>query len=183
MTVDDDKDALRLLGKILASQGHEVVTAGNGREALEVLHQSSVDVIISDIMMPEMDGFELCRQMKLDARLNTIPFIFHTATYVEKRDERLVKELGACSFLIKPVEPDVLAKAIKACTASPMVPAVPADDQEYQIKVIAEHRDVLARKLEKRVKQLELERTLPFKCELKVLTFGMVIENKGERHL
>ncbi|MBW9269273.1 MAG: response regulator [Candidatus Thiodiazotropha sp. (ex. Lucinisca nassula)] len=80
LIVDDDRDARDAFEIILTSQGYEVFSAKNGNEALNLLHHSAVDAVVSDIMMPEMDGFELCRQLKMDNKLNTIPFIFITAT-------------------------------------------------------------------------------------------------------
>ena len=158
LIVEDEQDALVALEIILTSQGHEVLSAGNGCEALDLLQQSSVDVVISDIMMPEMDGFELCRLLKLDEKLNAIPFIFHTASYVKKQDEQLAMELGASSFLIKPAEPEVLAEAIQTATASKASTTVHVEGSGQQLKLIAGHRDAVARKLEEKLNELEREK-------------------------
>ena len=91
-----------------AGCGYEVVSARNGVEALQLLEQDKIDLIISDILMPQMDGFELCRQVKQRADLRHIPFIFYTATYTEKKDQELGLRLGASRFILKPVEPDDL---------------------------------------------------------------------------
>ncbi len=85
LIVEDDVNSRVFLERALLSQGYTVESAANGVQALEKAVLSPPDLIISDIMMPEMDGFELCRRVKTDERLHTIPFVFYTATYIEER--------------------------------------------------------------------------------------------------
>ncbi len=82
LIVDDSKDNLYLLETMLHAEGYDVVPAVNGVEALKKLRADKFDLIISDILMPQMDGFRLCRECKSDASLAPIPFVFYTATYV-----------------------------------------------------------------------------------------------------
>lgn len=84
LVVDDEVKACKLLKRFLEAKGHEAVTAGNGIEALKELGNGPVDLIITDILMPEMDGFLLCRECKTNQKLSSIPFIFYTATYVQE---------------------------------------------------------------------------------------------------
>ena len=114
LIVEDDANSRTYLERALKSQGYSVESAANGVAGLEQAEQSPPDLIISDIMMPEMDGFELCRRVKTDERLRSIPFVFYTATYVEPKDEKLAMALGASRFLIKPMELDDFFRAIKA---------------------------------------------------------------------
>ena len=95
LIVDDNLQNLYLLESILRGYKYEVVTARNGAEALDAAIKKQPDLIIADILMPVMDGFELCRKWKADERLNRIPFIFYTATYTDPRDERFALSLGA----------------------------------------------------------------------------------------
>jgi CheY-like chemotaxis protein len=87
MIVDDNEQSLYLLEVLLRSEKYEVVCARDGLEALKHLKKGSFGLIISDILMPRMDGFQLCRECKVDPHLKYIPFIFYTATYTDQKDE------------------------------------------------------------------------------------------------
>ncbi len=104
LVVEDDASSSAMLGDALRSRGYTVSRAGDGLEALQLLQTHTPDLIISDILMPNMDGYAFCRKVKANPRLRTIPFIFYTATYVEPADESLALSLGADRFLVKPVE-------------------------------------------------------------------------------
>ncbi len=112
LIVEDVEDSRVYLRQALESEKYTVIEAINGMEALEAAHQDPPDMIISDIMMPEMDGFELCLQVKSDEALKSIPFIFYTATYLDIEDEELGKLLGADQYFIKPMDPQELLSAI-----------------------------------------------------------------------
>src|SRR6266446_2836275 len=94
LIVDDSPTNLLLLRFNLESGGHTVCEAADGVEALALLNREHVDVIISDILMPRMDGYRLCHEVRKSERLCAIPFIFHTATYTSPGDEKLCLDLG-----------------------------------------------------------------------------------------
>ena len=157
LAVDDLEENLHLLEVLLGSQGYEVHCARNGAEALEMAMESPPDLVISDILMPVMDGFSLCRKWKADERLNRIPFVFYTATYTDPKDERLARDIGADAFITKPSEPDELLAIVQATLAraeSGQVVAAngPSVGQET---ILERYSEVLVRKLEDKMLQLE----------------------------
>ena len=113
LIVDDHEDSRMILKSILRSKKHVVAEATNGQEALKMARKSPPDMIISDILMPVMDGFRLCKEWKKDKNLKQIPFVFYTATYTDEKDEELALKLGADRFIVKPMESDVFIKTIQ----------------------------------------------------------------------
>ena len=112
LIVDDNTNNLYLLEVLFRSNGYQVATARNGIEALEKLHGTPFDGIISDILMPIMDGFRLVRECKKDPKLRQIPFIFYTATYTEEKDEEFGLSIGALRYIIKPAVPEDLLRQV-----------------------------------------------------------------------
>jgi putative two-component system response regulator len=127
LSVDDKAENLYMLEALLRGYGHEVDSASNGLMALQLAERGIYDLIISDILMPRMDGFQLCRELKKDERLRKIPFIFYTATYTDPRDAAFALSLGADRFLIKPLEPDAFMKAVDEVVTQKPRPAPPVN--------------------------------------------------------
>ncbi len=113
LIVEDDLAVQEGIADILEVAGYEVLAAGNGQEALAVLQERRPDLIVSDIMMPYMDGYEFYEAVHSQPEWVTIPFIFLTAKG-EKEDVRLGKRLGADDYLVKPFEREDLLIAIEA---------------------------------------------------------------------
>ncbi len=159
--VDDDAQNTYLLQTILGGSGYRVTTAANGAEALEKARAELPDMVVADILMPVMDGFELCRIWKADELLKDVPFVFYTATYTDPRDEQLALRLGADRFLVKPQEPDVLLATleevlqVRRSGASAATPEPTPDETVY----FKEYNEALIRKLEQKMLQLESEVT------------------------
>jgi PAS domain S-box-containing protein len=168
LIVEDDANSRVFLERALLSQGYTVESAANGVQALEKATLSPPDLIISDIMMPEMDGFELCRRVKTDERLYTIPFVFYTATYIEQKDEKLAIALGASRFLIKPMEPEAFFNAISGIIEEHKARRLPVPDQQPVDMPELDRMQVeaLARKLDKKVRELEKEREALLRSKL-----------------
>ena len=148
---------LYLLQLLLAGNGYAVATAQNGVEALEQARRSSPDLVISDILMPAMDGFTLCRQWKQDPKLRDIPFVFYTATYTDPKDEQLAKSIGADLFIAKPTEPDAFLSLIAGVRAKVRVPGsrVASAEPPIEAAYLREYNEALIRKLEDKLVELE----------------------------
>ncbi len=160
LVVDDAEDDRYLLSALLIGKGHTVETAANGQEALVKLRSDSFDLVVSDILMPVMDGFRLCREVRKDGRLRRVLFVFYTATYIEKGDEALGLQLGADDFILKPAEPEALLARIQAvidrANEKGWTPRSPELTEEADVSRLYSER--LVAKLEKRT--LEVEREL-----------------------
>jgi len=157
LIADDNTQNLYLLETILKSHGYEVISARNGVESIELALKHTPDIIVTDILMPVMDGFELCRRWKAHELLNQIPFVFYTATYTDRKDEKFALNLGADRFVIKPQQPEVLLQIVQEVLSKPRKtrPVSRKKSPENETKVLAQYNEVLFRKLEKKVKQLE----------------------------
>lgn len=112
MLVDDSDENLRMFSTVLTNKGYRVITAGNGEEALQKLRKGPPDLILSDILMPVMDGFRLLQECKADPALSHVRFVCLTGAFTDSKDEELGLKLGADAFLRKPIEPDDLASAL-----------------------------------------------------------------------
>ncbi len=112
LIVEDSATQAQRLAHVLEEQGYTVMTAANGKEALEVLENRHPAIIVSDIVMPEMDGFQLCRTVKNDCRFRDIPVILVTALS-EPQDVLKGLECGADNFLTKPYDDDYLLTRIR----------------------------------------------------------------------
>ena len=158
LSVDDKDENRYLVEALLRGNGHEVQSAANGAEALIDLQENDFDLIISDILMPVMDGFELCRKIKADRRLRQIPFIFYTATYTGPLDEAFAMKLGADRFIVKPCEPELFMEVVNSLlSADREGNIVPPPDLPGEEEVFKLYNERLVRKLEQKMLQLEEE--------------------------
>src|SRR5512137_1901559 len=106
LIVDDNANDRMLLRINLARHGCETVEARDGKEGFEMAGIYRPDLIISDALMPRLDGFELLHLVKADMELKTIPFVFHSSVYTGEKDKELALSLGAEAFITKPLEPE-----------------------------------------------------------------------------
>jgi hypothetical protein len=110
--VEDDPAALRFYADALTASGFQVEKATSGAEALRAAEADGIAAIVADLGLPDFDGFEVCRQMKLRPRLRQVPVIAITGRAMALRDIELAEEVGFHSVLIKPCPPETLAAAI-----------------------------------------------------------------------
>ncbi len=157
LIADDNAENVALLKTLFEGAGYGVVTARNGKEALNRLGEGSFALIISDILMPVMDGFQFCRECKTNPKWRTIPFVIYTATYTEKKDEEFALALGADRFVIKPQDPEKFLQTIKDVirlavrdTADSGVNVPSLEEKDY----FPMYNERVVRKLEKKVADL-----------------------------
>lgn len=117
LIVDDDPDFVEAVTMILRPKKFEVVTAYNGKEGLEKVKTERPDLIVLDVMMPEKDGYSVCKELKSDPKWNHIPILLLTGVVSHIPTTRYTQEMGmeteADDYLDKPVEPEALVKRIE----------------------------------------------------------------------
>jgi signal transduction histidine kinase len=155
LIVDDMPENLRLLRAVLQGENFEMVEASDGAQALAILEREDVDAIISDILMPRMDGYRLCQEVRRSERWREMPFIFYTATYTSPGDEQLCHDVGGDKYLRKPFEKKALLAALSEATdAARRRPrhraALPSESD-----VMKEYSERLVCKLDKKLQELE----------------------------
>lgn len=172
LIADDCEDSLLVLYKLLTINGYAVTAVTDGLAALNSARSNPPDLIITDIMMPNMDGFELCRQLKQDNRLATIPIIFYTASFSEEADRQLARALGVTRFVLKPQQPRNLLQVVGEVLALPL-PPVQAEAGQTAIpaaRIDEMYVRCVGRKLDQKVSELEKERQALKKSEEKFRT-------------
>jgi len=112
LIVDDLAENLDLLEDIFNTYNYSCVRAINGDDALSKLKDTEIGLIVSDILMPKMDGFQFCKEVKKDESHKDIPFIFYTAHYYDPEDKEYAIKLGAARYFVKPVDITVLMESV-----------------------------------------------------------------------
>ncbi len=159
LIIDDNADDRKLLRYTLARHGIDsVIEARDGQEGLDLAREQRPDLIISDALMPRLDGFQLLWKIKRDEGLRTIPFVFHSAVYTGGKDEELAFALGAEAFISKPTTPDAfwtelstILENLPNSRSRPKVPDLLDEEREY----LRQYNEVVACKLEEKVRELE----------------------------
>jgi len=113
LLIDDDPNLILLVKDYLEFRGYEVVTAENGREALDVLEKQTPDMIICDVMMPEMDGYSLVSAIRSDPKTSWIPVLFLSAKG-QSQDRVKGLNIGADVYMVKPFEPEELVAQVES---------------------------------------------------------------------
>ncbi|NEQ17224.1 MAG: response regulator transcription factor [Moorea sp. SIO3E2] len=137
LLIDDDPNLILLVKDYLEFRGYEVMTAEHGKEALDILEQDIPDMIICDVMMPEMDGYTLVEKVRDDSRTSCIPVLFLSA---KGQSQDRIKGLnkGADIYMVKPFEPEELVAQVESClkqTARMMQLTVSNPDSAPRINV------------------------------------------------
>jgi CheY-like chemotaxis protein len=134
MVVDDTPNILELLETTLRFKGYPVMTATNGQDALEKIALQRPALVITDILMPRMDGYSLAHTLRQNPKTRDIPIVFLSATYVSADDKTFGIGLGAVRFIEKPIDPDdfLLTVAEILTQGIPVLPAPMSDRDFYQ---------------------------------------------------
>ncbi len=159
LLVDDNVSDRKLVRMIFERHGFRgIVEAGDGHEGLEAAKAHRPDLIVSDALMPHMDGFQFLRTLKTDADLGKIPFVFFSAVYTGLKDEELALRLGAEGFISRPKEPEefwlemaAILDRIAKGTRNPPPSRLMAEEKEY----LRHYCEIVTGKLEEKVRQLE----------------------------
>jgi len=155
LIAEDDPNSLILLELILLSRDYDVLIARDGAEAWAMLQNETPDLIISDILMPGMDGFELCRKIRGDSRFSKTPIIIYSATYIEARDEQLAIAAGANRFVLKPIEAQHMIQVVAEVMSEAAAGAQAISDiqlSDHELDTL--HINVLQSKLQDKLKLL-----------------------------
>jgi len=156
IVVDDLKENRYLLQKLLEGHNYTVETASNGIEALEIVRKKPPDMIITDTLMPKMDGFQLCRELKRDEGLKDIPVLFYSATYTDEKSRKLALDIGGIEYIIKPQEPDVFIKIVNKIWDRYSKGEIKPTEKPLEEKVYMKmYNERLVQKLEKKMLDLE----------------------------
>jgi phosphoserine phosphatase RsbU/P len=157
LIVDDNAADRKILRYIMEKHGFEAIEAGDGEAGLEMAALHHPVLIISDALMPRMDGFQFLRKVKNDPRLLGIPFLFYSSVYTGCRDEQLALALGADAFVVKPKSPEAFWTEVSAVLAREgtrgdrVRPELLAEEEEY----IREYSHIVTAKVEEKVAELE----------------------------
>ncbi|MBV5328255.1 MAG: response regulator [Chlorobium sp.] len=157
LVADDDELSRSMLELILQDAGFSVQCAVDGAEAMQAVLIEKPDVIITDAMMPTLDGFEFCRLCKHDAGLKHVPIIIYSGEYQHEQDLEFGMSLGAFCYLLKPAAPETIIGAVKQALAESarafgVVDESKIDDQMLQLQ---NYNKILFDKLETKLRQLQ----------------------------
>ncbi|MFZ2632622.1 MAG: response regulator [Desulfosalsimonadaceae bacterium] len=160
LIVDDDRSNLMMLAALLTTSGYAISQADNGETALKILREEKIDLIISDILMPVMDGYCLCRECKKDEKLRNIPLIFCSGTYTSEKDEKLAVKFGAEAFISKPFKSQDLLNTINRVMENIgnghiNIPGIQNDEEKGVYQLYSER---LIKKLEEKMQDLDKQK-------------------------
>jgi len=136
LALDDDPTNREILVSVLGNSEHRVVEAGDGLEGLKVVHEQKPDLVIADILMPTMNGFEFVAKLRQDPATSLIPVIFYSATFLTDEMQELAEACGVSYVLPKPCEPEETIRVVNQALAARGANALPQATEEAQIKVV-----------------------------------------------
>lgn len=148
LIVDDVPVNRKLLRATLEAEGYSTFEAAEGAEALQVLERESVQAVITDILMPNMDGFRFCQEVRKLDQFRSLPIIVYTSTYTSPADAQLAESVGADKYLTKPAPTATLLQTLDDALRRQTAHPAPAPDEETQ--VLRQYNKALVDKLEEK---------------------------------
>src|SRR5206468_1919113 len=134
LVVDDDASARDLIATVLGYAGHRVREAADGAEALTLAQSEPPELIIADLLMPTMDGFEFVRQLRELPTLAATPVVFYTATYLESEARNLARSCGVTHIITKPAEPQQILDVVGQNLGISLSVSAPLPMEEFRRK-------------------------------------------------
>jgi PAS domain S-box-containing protein len=175
LIVDDEAANQRLLSAILESEGHSVLKAADGAEAMAVLERQKVDAVISDILMPQMDGYRFCYEVRSSELFRDLPFIFYTSSYTSPADKKLGLEIGADKFLTKPVPASEIIQTLEEVTTKQRGQFSPIKTWQ-KLNLMKEYNQQLVAKLTQKNFELNVRNEELLRSEQRRLLQGTALE-------
>jgi len=156
LIVDDQYENRYMLTTLLKGNGFAVFEAENGVEAVDMVQNNPLDLIISDILLPRMDGFSFCKEIKGNPEFQKIPFVFYSAAYTDIKDQQFAMSLGADLFIVKPTDPIEFISIIQELLSQIPSHEVPDFDKPLsEMDFLSEHNRRLLSQLEKKLDELQ----------------------------
>ena len=156
LIVDDNPINRELLRTMLEKEKLTVVEAENGVAALKVLEREKIKAIISDVLMPQMDGYRFCHEVRKSDRFATLPFIIYTSTFSSPGDEKLALELGADRFILKPASAQVICDVLRELLEGRIRFTPTKRDPDTEVGILKQYGERLVAKLEQRNIELQV---------------------------
>lgn len=169
LLVDDIPENLLLLEEVLSDQGYEPISVTSGAEAMQQLEINPIHAIVADAMMPSMDGFQLCKEVKQSAKFSNIPFVIYTGNYVDKEDQSFARTIGVDAYVMKDDGLASLVQSVNDLTrqflgtdsAAKGGQSVPLKDLIAPLNIdghmfLERHHAIIVKKLEEKMIELEM---------------------------
>jgi two-component system, cell cycle sensor histidine kinase and response regulator CckA len=159
LIVDDVRENLDLLEYHLNSHSYKTISASDGKEALVQLRKHHVDLIVSDAMMPNMDGFQLCKEVKSKPQFRRIPFVIYTSNYLDTEDEAFARRLGVDRYVMKSDINELLRIVKETSEARTVEQLILTDEGEDGIDdgaFLKKHHALVVKKLDQKIDELKM---------------------------
>jgi len=180
LVVDDDGANRKLLRVKLEAEGHRVFEADDGVQALEVLALEPVEGIISDVLMPNMDGYRLCLEVRRNPRLSALPFVIYTSTFTSPGDEHLALKVGTDDYLTKPAPIRPIVDALTRVVAERRPGPSHIVHEQEELLLVREYSDLLVRKLEEKHRDLQLHTERLRQSEERSRLLAAIVESSSD---